>query len=104
VPDAVSRTHNLFSKLGAQILGFDHMGEMYDQDDFFTSIFASCQKKAQGGYYVSKGYLFRKGKLCVPQGSHRKLLIKESYEGGLMGHFGVDKTLSILQEKVYWPI
>jgi len=79
------------------------MGEMYDQDDFFSSTFASCQKKAQGGYYVSKGYLFREGKLCVPQGSHRKLLIKESHEGGLMDHFGVDSTLSILQEKIYWP-
>jgi len=74
VADALSRRHNLFSKLGAQILGFVHMGEMYDQDDFFSSIFASRQKKAQGGYYVSKGYLFREGKLCVPQGSHRKLL------------------------------
>jgi len=52
---------------------------------------------------VSKGYLFREGKLCVPQGSYRKLLIKESHKGGLIGHFGVDKTLSILQEKFYWP-
>jgi len=96
VVDALSRRHNLFSKLEPQILGFDHMGEMYDQDGFFSSIFASCQKKARGGYYVSKGYLFREGKLCVPQGSQRKLLIKESHEGGLMGHFGVDKTLNIL--------
>jgi len=81
VVDALSRRHNLFSKLGAQILGFDHKGEMYDQGDFFSSIFASCQKKAQGegGYYVSKGYLFREGKLCVPQGSYRKLLIKKSH-------------------------
>jgi len=103
VVDALSRRHNLFSKLGAQILDFDHRGEMYDQDDFFSSIFASCRKRAREGYYVSKGYLFRESKLCVPQGSHRKLLIKESHEGGLMGHFGVDKTLSILQEKFYWP-
>jgi len=51
---------------------------------------------------VPKGYLFREGKLCVPQGSHRKLFIKKSHEGGLMGHFGVDKILSILQEKFYW--
>ncbi|KOM46871.1 hypothetical protein LR48_Vigan07g057500 [Vigna angularis] len=79
------------------------MGELYEQDDFFSSIFSNCQKKAQGGYYVSKGYLFKEGKLCVPQGSHRKLLIKESHEGGLMGHFEVDKTLNILQEKFYWP-
>jgi len=67
------------------------------------TFFSSCQKKAQGGYYVSKGYLLKEGRLCVPQGFHRKLLIKESCEGGLMGHFGVDKTLNILREKFYWP-
>ena len=71
--DALSRRHNLFSKLGAQILGFDHMGELYEQDHFFSSVFTICQKKAQRRYYVSKGYLFKKHKLCVPQGSHRKV-------------------------------
>ncbi|XP_052727683.1 uncharacterized protein LOC128194996, partial [Vigna angularis] len=49
------------------------------------------------------GYLFNKGKLCIPQGSIRKLLIKESHGGGLMGHHGVDKTLNILKSKFYWP-
>jgi len=29
--------------------------------------------------------------------------IGKSHEGGLMGHFGVDKTLNIFQEKFYWP-
>jgi len=45
---------------------------------------------------VSKGYLFKEGRLCVPQGYHRKLLIKKLHEGGLMDHFGVDKTQKIL--------
>ncbi|XP_052725959.1 uncharacterized protein LOC128194409, partial [Vigna angularis] len=49
------------------------------------------------------GYLFNKGKLCIPQGSIRKLLIKESHGGGLMGHHGVEKTLNILKSKFYWP-
>jgi len=52
---------------------------------------------------VTEGYLFKEGKLCIPQGTHRKLLVKESHEGGLMGHFGVDKTLDLLKEKFYWP-
>ena len=42
-------------------------------------------------FYISEGYLFKKLKLCIPQGTYRRLLIKESHEGGLMGHFGVDK-------------
>ena len=40
---------------------------------------------------------------CIPQGTHRKLLVKESLEGGLMGHFGVDKTLELLKGKFFWP-
>jgi len=103
VVDALSRRHVLFSKLGAQILGFDHIRELYQEDQEFSPIYAQCQHRAQGGYYVAEGYLFKEGKLCIPQGTHRKLLVKESHEGGLMGHFGVDKTLDLLKEKFYWP-
>ena len=33
----------------------------------------------------------------------RELLLKESHEGGLMGHFDVQKTLDMLHEHFYWP-
>ncbi|XP_040943180.1 uncharacterized protein, partial [Gossypium hirsutum] len=49
------------------------------------------------------GYLFREGKLCIPQGSVREVLIEESHSGGLMGHFGVAKTLAMLNEHFFWP-
>jgi len=52
---------------------------------------------------VSSGYLFKEGRLCIPLGSHRKLLVKEMHEGGLMGHFGVAKTLAMLKEIFFWP-
>ena len=29
--------------------------------------------------------------------------MKEAHAGGLMGHFGVQKTLDMLQEHFYWP-
>ncbi|XP_031403186.1 uncharacterized protein LOC116212684, partial [Punica granatum] len=48
-------------------------------------------------------FLFRENKLCVPNCSLRELLVQESHGGGLMGHFGVAKTLAILQEHFYWP-
>jgi len=57
VVDALSRRHVLFSKLGAQILGFDHIRELYQEDQEFSSIYAQCQHRAQGGYYVVEGYL-----------------------------------------------
>jgi hypothetical protein len=33
----------------------------------------------------------------------RELLVQESHGGGLMAHFGVAKTLAILQDHFYWP-
>jgi len=83
--DTLSRRHVLISKLGAQILGFDNIIELCNQDPEFSSIFTKCQRKPQEGYYVNQGYLFKEGKLCIPLGSHRKLLVKESHEGALMG-------------------
>ena len=59
VADALSRRHVLFSKLGAQILGFDNIKD-------FASIFAKCEHRAQEGYYVTEGYLSKEGKLCIP--------------------------------------
>ena len=96
--DALSCRHMLLSKLGAQILGFDHIPELYSQDPEFSFVFAHCQQKSRGGYYVNQEYVFKEGKLCIPLGSHRKLLVKETHEGGLMGNFEVEKTLSMLKD------
>ncbi|XP_040955925.1 uncharacterized protein, partial [Gossypium hirsutum] len=49
------------------------------------------------------GFLFRLNRLCIPKCSMRELLIHEAHSGGLMGHFGVAKTLDILQEHFHWP-
>jgi len=33
----------------------------------------------------------------------RELFVKEAHEEGLMGHFGVQKTLDILKYHFFWP-
>jgi len=76
VVDALSRRHVLFSKMEAQIVGYNNITKMYSQDPEFSSIFAKCQTKPQGGYCVNQGYLFKEGKLCICLSSHRKILIK----------------------------
>nr|KYP52569.1 Retrovirus-related Pol polyprotein from transposon 17.6 [Cajanus cajan] len=101
VVDALSRKHSLLFSLGSQILGFDNIKELYEDDQDFQSIFTKCLQKPFDGFYLLEGYLLKMGKLCIAQGSIRKLLVKESHEGGLMGHFGVDKTLSLLKSKFY---
>ena len=54
-------------KTWCQILGFDNIRELYQEDQDFAFIFAKCERRAQEGYYVSEGYLFKEGKLCIPQ-------------------------------------
>ncbi|XP_048624001.1 uncharacterized protein LOC125592687 [Brassica napus] len=61
------------------------------------------EKHASGKFYQVKGFLFYDNRLCVPSGSLRELYVREAHAGGLMGHFGVAKTLSTLQEHFYWP-
>jgi hypothetical protein len=56
-----------------------------------------------GKYHMYEGYLFRANKLCVLESSVRLLLLQESHAGGLMGHFGREKTLLMLADHFYWP-
>uniref|UniRef100_A0A2N9J2M7 Reverse transcriptase RNase H-like domain-containing protein n=1 Tax=Fagus sylvatica TaxID=28930 RepID=A0A2N9J2M7_FAGSY len=63
----------------------------------------ACDKTAFGKFYKHDGYLFKESKLCVPSCSMRELLVREAHGGGLMGHFGVKKTLDILHEHFFWP-
>ena len=51
--------------------------------------------------FLSGTYL-KKGNFAYPK-EHIKLLVKVAHEGGLMGHFGVDKTLKLLKRKFFWP-
>ena len=58
---------------------------------------------SQNGYCRHNDYLFKEKILCVPKCSTRDLLVRETPKGGLMGHFGVQKTLETLPEHFYWP-
>nr|XP_027120542.1 uncharacterized protein LOC113737516 [Coffea arabica] len=69
----------------------------------FGEIFSSLPRHSREHYFISQGFLYYKDKLCIPKSSMRTLLAKESHGGGLMGHFGIAKTLMILQEHFFWP-
>uniref|UniRef100_A0A2N9FHU8 RNA-directed DNA polymerase n=1 Tax=Fagus sylvatica TaxID=28930 RepID=A0A2N9FHU8_FAGSY len=103
VADALSRRYALISTLNAKLLGFEYVKELYVNDDNFASVFAACEKVAFGKFYRLDGYLFRENRLCVPNSSMRELLVREAHGGGLMGHFGVRKTLDVLHEHFFWP-
>ncbi|KAG8485863.1 hypothetical protein CXB51_019210 [Gossypium anomalum] len=67
VADALSRRYTLLSYLDSKILGFVLLKDAYVNDSNFGEIFAACEKD---------------------------LLVHEAHSGGLMGHFGVNKTHS----------
>jgi len=69
----------------------------------FSLIFQECLKGAHKDFFIHDGFLFKGKRLCVPQGSLRQSLVKEAHKGGLMGHFGVAKTLDTLHEHFFWP-
>ena len=98
VADALSRRYALVSTLNAKLLGFEYVKELYANDDDFASVYGACEKATFGKFYRLDGYLFRENKLCVPNSSMRELLVRKAHRGGLMGHFGVRKTLDVLHE------
>jgi hypothetical protein len=103
VADALSRRYALVSTLNAKLFGFEYVKELYVNDDDFASVFGACEKAAFGKFYRLDGYLFRENRLCVSNSSMRELLVREAHGGGLMGHFGVRKTLDVLHEHFFWP-
>jgi hypothetical protein len=102
VADALSRRYALVFTLNAKLLGFEYVKELYVNDDDFASVFGACEKAAFRKFYRLDGYLFRENRLCVPNSSMCELLVREAHGGGLMGHFGVKKTLDVLHEHFFF--
>ncbi|KAH9744213.1 Endonuclease [Citrus sinensis] len=103
VADALSRRYALISTLNAKLLGFEYIKELYVNNHDFANVFNACEKVGFGKFYRHDGLLFRENKLCVPHSSLRELLVREAHGGGLMGHFGIAKTLDVLKEHFFWP-
>ena len=92
------------------VLGFDEMKDLYDSDLIFFEMWRECREPSLIGqlskydeYFIEEGMLFKEIHLCIPRSSTRSNLIKEKHCGGLAGHFGIDKTLSLVKDKYYWP-
>jgi hypothetical protein len=103
VADALSCRYVLLSTLDTRFLGFEHIKELYKVDSDFANVYNACETSAFRKFYRLDGYLFKESRFCVPLNSMHELLISEAHEGGLMGHFGIVKTLDVLHEHFYWP-
>jgi hypothetical protein len=54
-------------------------------------------------YMIQDGLLFKGNELCIPKCSMRESLLKEKHSGGLVGHYGHDKTFSKLNGSYFLP-
>ena len=93
-----------------EVCGFDEIKELYDTDPNFSKIWRESrttslieQPSEFDEYFIQKGMFFKGIYLCIPKIYLRLILIKEKHSGKLVGHFGIDKILSFLKDKYYWP-
>ena len=93
----------LIATLETKLFGLEILKEMYPHDSEFAEIFNACTKFSINGYFRNNGYLFKEKRLYILKRSIRDLLVRETHEGELMGHFGVQKTFDTLCEHFYWP-
>jgi hypothetical protein len=75
---------------------------LYKDDSYFANVYNACETLAFGKFYRLDGYLFKESRLCVSLSYMLELLVREAHGGGLMGHFGVVKTLNVLHVHFYW--
>ena len=97
--DALSRRYLLHSVLESKLLGFEVIKGMYSNDEDLKELYT----KSSSHPHVQEGFLFKGTRLYIPKCGFRELLIQELYSGALAGHFGVEKTCSMLKEHYYWP-
>eukprot|EP00253_Pinus_taeda_P005128 PITA_05128 len=109
VAEALSRRAFLLQESRIQVMGFEHLKDLYQIDTDFKEAFEACQNPVLRNtspwldYNLQEGLLFRGGQLYIPHYSMRENIIREKHSGGLAGHFGIDKTLEQLGHFYYWP-
>jgi len=103
VADALSRRHSLLAMMEARVLGFKFIQEPYHDDKDFKPYLNDQDNHKHRPYTLQEGFLFKGNKLCNPKGPIRNLLVKEVHEGGLVGQFGINKTIDMLKEHFFWP-
>ena len=101
VADALSRKQHLLALLESKILGFEMIKEYYPTDEDFKEIYLSCLNVPYGTYCVQQGFLFNNNRMCIPRLPLTLLLVKESHEGSLAGHFRIQKTLDQLSQNFF---
>jgi hypothetical protein len=77
--------------------------QLYETDpDFATTYQMLGANIVVDNFHLQDGLLCHLGHICVPS-SERAKLIWEAHYSRVAGHFGVEKTVAMLQKHFYWP-
>lgn len=100
----------LLTTMENEVVEFEGIKDMYEFDADFENIMQQRKSVVEGAshiifeeYFLQNGYLFKGNRLCIPNGSMRENILSELHSGGLAGHFGVAKTMILIEEKYYQP-
>ena len=100
VVDALSCICRLVTRVELNVIGYEHIKDLYANDPSFATPYAKCLTHTSWEqYYIKDGYLMRANELCILESSLRLLLLQEDHGAGLMGHFVRDKTFTTLSFK-----
>ena len=77
--------------------------QLYASDPDFATTYQTVSKGTLVSiFYLQDGLLCHLGYLCIPSSEGAKL-IWEAHYSRVARHFGVDKTVAVLQKYFYWP-
>ena len=75
------------------------------RDEDFKDVYEALTHGNQNeelDYHVHNNLLYHLRKLCIPR-DERERVIRESHTSIVSSHFGVEKTIALLQRYCYWP-
>ena len=99
-----SAGEHLLTTLRIEVVGFDCLKELYENDEDFGDIWSKSQQThiAVNSMYIQDDFLFQDNQLCISKSSLREQIIRELHGGGLGGHMGRDKTIALVEERYHW--